>query len=863
MRLAKRILLYLTALMIIFIGAVYLFYNYYVSATLKEINKIFINYYVKDLKNTVSLFDYEISYLSSLLSKIDKNIKKENLKAYKIDFAIINDKSVSIKKINPDLIKELKNITKDKRQIKGILFYKDKFIFIAGKKFFSGRKVIVGRFLDNEFIRNLKMLTDLQLSISKSDSRKNKPYKILKFKHINSVAVFIKENKDYIHSYALIEPLNGKPFLKIHVKHPNLVYTLSNRFETFFIMSFVFFFGIFYFVLINILKNIFIEPVENITEEISDIAKTKNFDKKLPKSGVKELSTLSDAINWFTSSLKEYEKQLIEEKLLFESLATSAPVGIAIISGDKIKYKNLYFIENIGNLENLDDLFLKIPDTFRSFFKKAINLVEKRESMLEKLELKIITIDNKEKDFAFILSPIEYENKSAVLLIAVDLSEVKEKERQIEDMLYKDSTTGIPNRNAFINKIRELILLSSFENKKFTVIIIDIDNFKNINDTFGPVFGDELLKEIAHCLVKNFKNEKIFISRLSGDEFGITFECEKKEELNNFIEKIKKLFNKEFVVNGIPISLSISIGIALYPEHGSDAFELIKHADSALYKAKKEGKNRYVIFNEKFENELKEKLELEQNIKEALEKEEFYFVYQPILDLKTGNIVGAEALIRWQSKKLGFVSPTKFIPLAEESDLILEIDEYVLKKNIKFIEKLMKENINNIGIALNFSAKFFKKGLVYKKLNEMIKDKKLCRCIEIEITEREIMQDVDENLKTLNLLKSMGFKISIDDFGTGYSSLSYLKKLPIDLIKIDISFIRDIPEDINDVIITKTIINMAHNLGLQTIAEGIEREEQLYILKNEGCDLGQGYYFSKPLPEDEFLELLKKGNLDA
>ena len=187
----------------------------------------------------------------------------------------------------------------------------------------------------------------------------------------------------------------------------------------------------------------------------------------------------------------------------------------------------------------------------------------------------------------------------------------------------------------------------------------------------------------------------------------------------------------------------------------------------------------------------------------------------------------------------------------------------MLRKNLEFVEKLIRENINHLNIALNFSAKFFRKGLVYKKLSEIIKNKKICKCIELEITEREIMQDVEENLKTLNLLKSMGFKISIDDFGTGYSSLSYLKKLPIDLLKIDISFIRDIPEDMNDVVITKTIINMTHNLGLKTIAEGIEREEQLYFLKDEGCDYGQGYYFSKPLPEKEFIELIKKGGLDA
>ena len=433
--------------------------------------------------------------------------------------------------------------------------------------------------------------------------------------------------------------------------------------------------------------------------------------------------------------------------------------------------------------------------------------------------------------------------------LAASDEELKEQFDQIHTLAYNDSVTGLPNRLWLQERLMGIIQSTS---AKSALLFIDLDNFKNINDSFGHFFGDTVLVEMGKRLRKTV-DENAFVARLGGDEFAIVItNVEMLEQVKEFAQSLLFLLETSFKEKDISIHLSASMGIAIYPDHANGFEELLKNADTAMYKAKKQGKNQYVIFDQAMNSELYTRVIMESNLRAAVDNNELLLYYQPIYCLKTNRIRGFEALVRWNSPVYGLVTPSLFIPLAEETGLILQIGKWVLHTACKFISHINQFRTKKLIISVNISVHQLAQQSFVEDVIEVLKENALdAEFLELEITESIWMEEVESKLEKIDALKKYGVKVAMDDFGTGYSSLTYLKKLPISILKLDKAFIDDISINKNDYDIVKSIIMLANTLGLTVVAEGVEEKDQFDCLIGLGCDLVQGYYISKPLPEED------------
>nr|WP_300002464.1 ABC transporter substrate binding protein [Tissierella sp.] len=423
---------------------------------------------------------------------------------------------------------------------------------------------------------------------------------------------------------------------------------------------------------------------------------------------------------------------------------------------------------------------------------------------------------------------------------------------ELQIMAYYDDVVNLPNRNMFFNIMEERFNNTFKSQASGSILYMDIDNFKNINDTFGHAFGNLFLKAFAERLksVKSIESEDNNIFRLNGDEYIIVLEDRDSKETEIIAEEIHNSFKTPFTILNEDIKVSISMGIVFYPEHGDTVDEVFKKADLAMYKVKELGKNGYKIYQSEMEEEVADKVLLENNLRNALDKDEFILHYQPQINSKTGEIVGFESLIRWNSSQYGLISPVKFIPLAEETGEINKIGGWVLREACKFAISVSEKYDKKIEVSVNISPVQLKKPDFIPMVRRILKETGAESCLlGIEVTETALMESFEENIAKLKQLRDMGITIYLDDFGTGYSSLSYLLKLPINTIKIDKSFIDDMMIEKKGRKIIGEIINLAHDIDLSVVAEGVEIEEQLSVLKELGCDIIQGYIYSKPLAE--------------
>lgn len=438
-------------------------------------------------------------------------------------------------------------------------------------------------------------------------------------------------------------------------------------------------------------------------------------------------------------------------------------------------------------------------------------------------------------------------------------SELEKQKNEIQYMADHDFVTSLPNRKSFLLRLGHAIEIAARQKQMLAILFFDLDRFKNINDSLGHHIGDNLLQVLSIKLRKLLR-ESDTVARIGGDEFLILLEGVEDVSYPSIVaEKVLVSIREPVDILGHILNTSASIGISLFPNDGETGDTLIKNADSAMYLAKARGKDHFQYYTEHLSKQIKRRLIIEQGLREAVKNQELSLNFQSQLDLKHKKIIGAEALLRWTHLELGSVSPVEFIPVAEESGLIVEIGEWVFLNACQEFVKWREAGYELESIAINVSSvQFNQKNLpdIFKEIIDQLGIP--ARQIEIEITERYIMEDSADKLQLLDTLRQFGFKISVDDFGTGYSSMAYLKRLPLDIIKIDKSFISDIPQDNNDVQITKAILALSHSLGYTVIAEGIETEEQFKILQAMSCDIGQGYYFSKPLSGDDFLTYLAK-----
>lgn len=462
------------------------------------------------------------------------------------------------------------------------------------------------------------------------------------------------------------------------------------------------------------------------------------------------------------------------------------------------------------------------------------------------------------------ISSIRNAKGEVVNYVAVfhDISDMKLKDEQIEHQAYHDALTGLPNRTLAQDRLGVAIAHARREDTRIVVLSLDMDNFKKINDSLGHSQGDRLIQEVGKRLLERFRDADT-VARLGGDEFLILLEhVDDERKAVELAERALGAFVDPFYVEGRELTVTTSVGVTMYPDDGTDAGTLMKNADMAMFQSKATGKDSYFLFTREMNDRITKRLEMENDMRRALIDGEFTAYFQPKVHIDTGAVVSMEALVRWHKADGTVVSPMDFIPLAEETGLIVPLGEFVLETACKALQVFDGIGYPNMKIAVNLSpVQFGQENLVEMIMENLERNGVPTDRLELEITESTLIMDMEASVAKLHELVELGLSIAIDDFGTGHSSLYYLKKLPIDVLKIDRSFIRDLPEDESDAQIVKTIVLMAHSLGISTVAEGVETIEQLEMMKSFECDLVQGYYYSRPLPlEDVIVYFQRNGS---
>jgi diguanylate cyclase (GGDEF)-like protein/PAS domain S-box-containing protein len=439
------------------------------------------------------------------------------------------------------------------------------------------------------------------------------------------------------------------------------------------------------------------------------------------------------------------------------------------------------------------------------------------------------------------------------------LDELKARELSYAHLAHHDTLTGLPNRLLFADRLSHAIHVSHRNRAKLGVLFIDLDRFKEVNDSFDHAYGDEVLQAVAERFQALFREDDT-IARMGGDEFTVILTRINHESNAALVaRKLLDTFKQPFIIQNHKIFLGASIGVSIYPEHGSTVDELVRNADSAMYRAKEEGRNTFQYYSEELTAKAYERVFLASSLHKAVDNSELILYYQPQVDLVTGAVCGVEALVRWQHADLGLVSPSKFIPLAEETGVIDKMGNWILREACKQMKTWQDDGVleTDTPISINLSGKQFDHSYLVEEINLVLSETGLSPlCLELEITETTIMRSTESSSHTLTQLRQLGVKVAIDDFGTGYSSLNYLKRLPITRLKIDRSFVSDIPTDLNDVAISKAIISLATNLSLDVLAEGIETEDQHKFLIEQGSRTGQGFRFARPMTSSDFVSYI-------
>lgn len=556
---------------------------------------------------------------------------------------------------------------------------------------------------------------------------------------------------------------------------------------------------------------------------------------------------------------RESEEKLRAQEKKYRVLHENAFDGIVIADCSGLIIDSNTSVEKIFGYEEDElvgkDISILIPEMYSEKYEKGLKrFVETGEgSIMEQ----VLQLEGKRKSgelFPIELTLSELTIDGSLLLSGTmrDISERRKSEERIEQLAYYDQLTGLPNRVLFMDRLKQSLARARRYDTQLGLLFLDLDRFKTLNDTLGHTIGDQFLKAAAERLTY-FTRSSDSVARIGGDEFVI-FVADQEDVSGIMVVagKIASIFKEPFDINGNEFFLTASIGVSAYPQDGEDVTTLMKNADTAMYRAKDEGGGGVSHYSPSMNARAIERLELENKLRRAEAREEFYLDYQPQVDSSTCKVVGVEALLRWRDEKRGIISPADFIPVAEITRLIVPIGEWVLREACEEMVRLHEDGLRDLNIAVNVSLYQLKDRRFLDTLSRILEETGLDpKYLELEITESVAMENVDESVKMLNELKSKGVRLSIDDFGTGYSSLEYLKRMPIDVLKIDMSFIRNIIEDDDDRKIVETIVNIAHGFNCKVVAEGVETPEQLKILRDFGCDIIQGYLFSRPVKPEE------------
>jgi diguanylate cyclase (GGDEF)-like protein/PAS domain S-box-containing protein len=615
----------------------------------------------------------------------------------------------------------------------------------------------------------------------------------------------------------------------------------------------------------------------NTNDEFGELGNSFNLMLGKLSSNYEELSAMNEELIATEEELRsQYDTLLYNEEILRNSeeryrialeCANDSIWQWNLVTGEFFTSDKLYeiagyrpdtrvnIIKFIKNLIHPDDLGMAKKDLKNHF--NNITKIYQSEYRIKNSQGVYIWISTRGK--------IMRDSKDKAIIFAgstSDISESKIAEDKIKFMAYYDVLTKLANRTLLTDRLNNELELSKSKSAEGAVFFIDLDNFKNINDTMGHNFGDKLLIYLAEQF-RSLTVEKDTICRLGGDEFILLHPYSQKSEIETYINKLLTLFNTPFQIDNKQIYITASIGVALYPKDGTDTNTILKNADSAMYKAKELGKNRFTLFDPEMYWRLERKTCIERILRTAIDNSELTINYQPQYSAQENEIFGFEALLRLNSKELGFISPAEFIPIAEECGCITQFSLWVINESCLQSVKWFNAGYKFKSISINISSVDLLQPDLLDNIEKIIKSTSINpNIVELEITETVLMQSLDSSIDILKKLMDMGIRIALDDFGTGYSSLNYLRKIPINTLKIDKSFIDNITSDKKEESIIKNIIRMAHSMDLKVVAEGVETEEQLEILKKRKCDYIQGYYFSKPLPANRIEKLLAQEERD-
>lgn len=566
-----------------------------------------------------------------------------------------------------------------------------------------------------------------------------------------------------------------------------------------------------------------------------------------------ERSRMTERALWasetYLNAILRYSPALIAVKDLNGNvvMASDHYKQLANIEDGSLIGKNAYDIYPKELVESLKSVEAAALDSGRPF-ETEVELLHKDGSLHTYLMVKFPLSDKSEEVFG-------------VCTICTDVSDrklaesaLREQQSRLNYLAFHDALTSLPNRSLFYDRINHGIARAQRASSKLALMLLDVDRFKNINDSLGHDSGDLLLKAIAGRLNDGVRDMDT-VARLGGDEFVVLLEgVHDLEDVRFVANKLLAQLSRPMEIAGHDISITASIGISVYPTDGEDTDELLKNADIAMYKAKEAGKNNCQFYAKGMSASAVNFLLLENDLRRGIEQDQLILHYQPQIDLASGALTGVEALVRWQHPERGLVSPAHFIPLAEETGLIVPLGEWVLKAACQQQKSWIDAGLNVPQMAVNLSTRQFRQRDFPGKVASVLRETGLpAQYLELEITESCAMEHASETINQLNQLNQMGLQLSIDDFGTGYSSLAYLKRFPIDKLKIDSSFIHDLPLDQNDAAIAKSIIGLAHNMQLTVVAEGVEQEHQVKWLCEQGCDQAQGFYYAKPMAAAQFV----------
>lgn len=565
--------------------------------------------------------------------------------------------------------------------------------------------------------------------------------------------------------------------------------------------------------------------------------------------------------------LRATEEALFAEKE--RAQVTLNSIGDAVLTTDldgRVTYLNLVAERMTG--WTLDEALGKpLTDVFNIIDGKTRNVspnpaqraIAQNKTVGLSAECILLRRDGSESDIEDSSAPIH--NREGVVVGAVivfhDVSESRAMALKMAYLAQHDFLTGLPNRLLLTERLSRAMGLAFRHGKQVALLYIDLDYFKHINDSLGHVLGDQLLQSVAKRLVSCVRITDT-VCRQGGDEFVVLLsEIDKPEDATQVVDKILAAFVAPHNIGGHELHVSMSIGVAIYPDDGTQVDTILQNADTAMYHAKARGRNNCQFFSADMNTRAVRRLLVESSLRRAIRREEFVLHYQPRINLASGDMTGAEALIRWQDPEAGLVYPAEFVPIAEECGLIVPIGLWVLTEVCRQLQAWKTDGLNNVPVAVNISAVEFRHKNFLPCLENLLNETGLPPyLLELELTERILMQDAEMSTSVLHAIKSMGIQLAIDDFGTGYSSLSYLKRFPIDTLKIDQSFVRDITNDSSDATIVSAVIGMGRNLNHRVVAEGVETPEQLDFLKEHQCEEGQGFQFSHPLAADDFARLL-------